>query len=192
MSYIGSSSVRCAVDPASRALSFHGACWTRQGVIFTFSGHDRAPTDLVVVANRRGVFVGGISAGQIAGTTASASGLLDTNTEELEALLIGLRRGDIAKVELQLWDSNVSSLELLGVGELEIACSGLGYTASTGATPVTPIVGSTGTLGAFGWANGKIYFRNDDMPAPTNWYPVELRGAAGTMYIDYSQSGVAL
>lgn len=192
MSTIGTSTVSCVVDPATRVISFRGACWTRQGVTLSLTGHNRAPADLVVVANRKGVFVGGISAGGISGTSGAVSGILDTNTVEMEALLVGLRRRDLAKVTLQLWDSNVASLELLGEGELEIACSGLGYTASTGATPVTPLVGSTGTLGAFGWANGKIYFRNDDIAAPTNWFPVELRGSAGTMYIDYSQPGVAL
>lgn len=192
MSAIGSSIVNCVVDPAGRTISFRGTPWTRQGVTLALTGHGKAPADLVALAFRRGTFVAGISAGGFAGTTAAASGILDTNTEEMEALLVGLRFGDAAPVLIQLWDSNVSSLEMVGAGVLELNTSGPAYSAVTGATPVTPITGSTGTLGAFGWANGKIYFRNDDIAGPANWFPVSLQGSAGSMFIDYSQPGIAL
>lgn len=191
MSSIGSSAVSCVADPASRVLRTRGACWTRQAVTLNLSGHGHAAADLVALAFYKGVFVAGISAGGFSGTTELASGVLDTNMEEFEALLVGLRRGDVLPLEIHIWDSNPASLELVCTGVVEIMVSGPGYTAETGAEPVTPVIGSSGTLGTFGWKDGKTYFRNDDIEGPFNWFPVELRGSAGSMYIDYSAPGVS-
>lgn len=192
MSSIGTSNIAVTVDPVRRTLDFRGSGWTRQAVTFSFAGLPAAPEDLVVVAYRRGVCVAGISAGGITGTAPTGSGAMDTNTTEFETSLVGLRRGDVAYVDILLWNSNPASLELLGVGVLELRCSGAGYSASVGAVPVSPITGSTGTLGGFGWKSGKIYFRNDDIAGPNNWFPVSLQGSAGSMYIDYSAPGEAL
>lgn len=192
MSSIGSSTATVVVDEVRRTMEIRGNNWSRQGVTLNFSGLVSGPTDLVLVAYRKGIFCGGISAGSITGTLPTASGALDTNTEEFELTMVGLRFGDVAPVELQLWNSNAGSLELLGVGTLELKCSGPGYTVSTGATPATPLVGSTGSVGAFGWKDGKTYFRNDDIAGPANWFPVSLQGPAGSMFIDYSQPGEAL
>ncbi len=192
MSGIGTSAADCVVDPSTRAMRIRGNNWSRQAVTLNLSGHDHAPADLVAVVYRRGVQVTGLSAGAFTGTTEAASASLDLNTEELEERMVGLNLRDAVKLELQIWDSNPASLELIGEGFMEIGCSGVGYSAVSSATPAVPIVGSTGTLGAFGWSDGKIYFRNDDVAGPANWFPVSLQGAAGAMFIDFSQPGVAL
>lgn len=192
MSSIGSSTVTAVVDPVKRTIVFTGNNWSRQAVTFSLSGLTCAPGDLVLVAYRKGIFAGGISAGSIGGTMPTGAGALDTNTSEMEQSMVGLTYGDPAKVDIQLWNSNPASLELVARGTLELKCSGPGYTVSTGATPATPLTGSSGTLGAFGWKDGKIYFRNDDIAGPNNWFPVSLQGAAGSMYIDYSAPGESL
>lgn len=192
MSGIGSSVVNCSVDPVNRSFAFYGTCWSRQGISLSLTGHGVAPGDLVVVAYRNGVYVGGISAGSFSGSTSAASGVLDTNTVEMEESLRGFRREDIFDVELQLWNSDPSSLALVARGVLEVKCSGDGYSLATGSTPAVPITGTTGTLGAFGWKDGKIYWRNDEIAGPANWFPLSLQGAAGAMYIDFTQPGVSL
>lgn len=189
---IGASDVTVAVDSSRRVLSFRGNNWTRQVVTLNFTGLPAAPEDLVVVAYRKGVYCGGISAGGVGGDLAAAHGDLDTNTEEFEQSLVGLRFGDIVFADILLWNSNPASLELLGAGVLELRCSGPGYTALVGAAPATPLTGSSGRLGCFGWKDGKIYFRNDDIAGPNNWFPVALHGSAGSMYIDYSAPGESL
>ena len=194
MSAIGTGTVIAVVNKGARALSFYGdAPWSRQAIAFSLSGHSPvAPSDLVVIAYCRGVHVAGIDSGGFSGTVSAAAGSLDTNKVEFNTALIGLRFRDIAAVEIQLWNSNVASLELLGVGVLDLRYGGPTYEMVETATPVTPVVGSSGSVGNFGWMNGKTYFRNDELPAPANWFPVTLQGAAGSMYIDYSQPGEAL
>jgi hypothetical protein len=191
MSSIGTSALTCIVSPDARTLWFDGDNWSRQGLVVTITGHARAPTDLLLAVRRRGILVASLVAGTITGTTALATGTLDTNTVELENSMVGLLQGDVVRLQVELWDTNIASLELIGTGEFELHCSGPLYGASV-AVPVTPLTGSTGSLGNLGWKSGATYWRNDDVPGPNNWFPVTLRGAAGEMFIDYTAPGVSI
>lgn len=183
MSGIGSSALTAVLTRGARSLRLDGDSWHRQELSITLTGHSPAtPENLVMVGYRNGVLVATVAS--FAGTSSSATGTLDTNTEEMEDAFEDISAGAIQNIDLRLWDQ--SSQELIGLGVLELRSTGFTYSDDTGATPVTPVSGTTIIWGKLALYSGKTYLKNDEDGL---WYPFSLKGSGETIHEEYDETG---
>jgi hypothetical protein len=91
-----------------------------------------------------------------AGSDSSCSGTLDLNTSEMEDVMDGVAAGAVREFDLFLYDSDPTSLDLLGLGVLDVQAV-RDYAATV---PVPPISGTTVFIGSFAFYDGKTYIRD--------------------------------
>lgn len=170
---VGTSDCTIVVDRSRKRMYCAGTNWFMQALDLDITGHDYAVGNLLLLAYRGSTIVA--MCDEISGTSADATGILDTATEEMQTAIsdADTQHGEIMKVDLRLWDTN--SLELLAEGSLDIR----GIIGSYTTSPVTPISATTvfwGDLCSFG---GKTYLKNNEDGL---WYPFSLRGTGETVH----------
>lgn len=181
---IGKSPCSIKINRPRRLATIVGNNWSSQELDLTLTGH--SPTDapkIAILVYRGNTLVA--TAGALAGTTSSATGKLDMFTTPAESVFASVPKGEIRSFSLRIWDA-VSTLELIGTGDLAILSSGSQY---PGSTPVPPIPPSTLKIGIFAFYNGLTYGLNS---SDGLYYPISFSGAGEQIHWHYDEAGISI
>lgn len=152
---IGTLSITAALTRSIKRLVFSGdPVWFRKLVTVTLTGSVSTPANLVFLVYRGSTLVALVDG--FTGPDAAAVGSLDTNTAEIETVMDGADEGEIRQFMCYVYDSDPTSLELLGMGTMDILAT-RDYSATA---PIPPISASTVFIGSFAFYNGKTYIRS--------------------------------
>lgn len=163
---VGASTLVLTVTPANKIMFPGSSPWFRQLVSVTVAGAGVAAESLILLAYRRSTLVA-LCVG-MTGTENAATGTLDLNTTELEAVMDGVGDGAVRSLDIYLY--NTATLELVGRGVLNVRGCG----AYTGAgTTVLATVTAPG-----------VYFENID---GVNYFV--LKDASGVVYAKFPAPG---
>lgn len=169
---VGTQNIAIALDQAERRFTISVLPWRRKLLTITLTGHSPAAAgDIAIVGYIRNTLV--VTASAFTGTSASATGTLDLDTDELATAFAGAVHGATRAIDLRIWNGNVSSLELLAYGPLPVHQVALAHASDVGSTPVTPVAASTIVWGNLALYNGVTYVKNNQ---DGWWYPFDLRG----------------
>ena len=166
MSGIGASSLAIAVTRAAKKLVLTGTNWFREDIAVSITGFSPSTAENLVMVVYQGDTL--VVTGQGFTGSTTASGTVETNTEELEVFMDAVPDGAIRTFDVFLWDAQ--SLVMLGSTKWNI----LGVRGYSASTPVTPITGSTVIWGNIAMYNGTTYVKSltDGL-----WYPFALNGS---------------
>ena len=149
---IGTSAVTADISAAIKRVSVSGGpVWYRQLVSVTLSGTAATPANIVFLVYRGITLVALVD-----GFNASYLGLMDTNTSEIGTVLTGSPEGAVNEFTVYAYNSDPTSLELLGFGTMDILTTRDYATPS----PIPPISSTTLFIGCFAFYNGKTYIRS--------------------------------
>jgi len=180
---VGTSTCTVNVKRGMRELDFVGNNWFRQLLNLTVTNASQTAANMTLFAWYGDTLVATGSA--FTGSTSSATGTMDTNTTELEAICKDID-GDV-NIKFLLWDASVGSLELIGRGNIRLMCSGVDY--GTSSSPVSPITGSTVKIGIFAFYNGLTYGLNS---ADSLYYRLTFDGAGETIHWHFEEAGISI
>ncbi len=152
----GTSSLTAAVKPCVKLLGITGGpAWFRNLVTLTLTGFAPSiPANLVLMAYRGEALVALAQA--FTGPDTGATGTLDLNTSEMEAVFEGTPYGAVKEFDLFLYDSSVP--DLLAFGTLDVSAT----RDYQGTAPLPPISSTTLFIGCFAFYAGATYIRSKD------------------------------
>lgn len=149
---VGTSAITATITKNIKRLVVTGdPVWYRQLVSVTLSGTTATPAGIVFLVYRRSTLVALIN-----GFNASYIGSLDTNTAEIGTALTGTNEGALREFDVYAYDTDPTSLELLGMGTLDI----LATRDYSDVAPIPPLSDTTLFIGSFAFYNGKTYIRS--------------------------------
>jgi hypothetical protein len=149
---VGTSSITATLSKSIKRLVVTGdPVWYRQLVGVTLAGSAATPANVVMLVYRQATLVGLVN-----GFNASWLGSLDTNTAEIGTALTGLAEGALRQFDIYAYDTDPTSLELLGMGTMDIQAT-RDYSATA---PIPPLSVSTLFIGSFAFYDGKTYLRS--------------------------------
>ena len=154
---VGTSSIIATLSKSIKRLVVTGdPVWYRQLVGVTLAGCTATPANVVMLVYRQNTLVGLVNGfGAIEGST-SCLGSLDTNTAEIGTALTGLAEGALRQFDIYAYDTDPTSLELLGMGTMDIQAT-RDYSA---VVPIPPLSSTTLFIGSFAFYDGKTYIRS--------------------------------
>lgn len=171
-----------ATQAVKKLVLSGGPAWFRNLVTITLTGHTgHTPGNLILLVYRGSTLVA--YADDFSGSDDSCTGTLDTNTSEMEDFFTGVQPGAIRDFDLFLYDSDSTSLDLLGMGVLEV----LAVRDYAETSPVPPISDTTVFIGSFAFYDGKTYIRSS---ADGKYYEFAAAGSGSTVTESLDTTGI--
>lgn len=153
---VGTSAVAAVITLEIKRVAVSGGpVWYRQLVTATLSGFgSHTPANIVLFIYRLDTLVAIAQAPVDNGATCAFS--LDTNTAEIGTALTGASEGGAREFSVYVYDTDPTSLDLLGMGTMDILAT-RDYSA---VAPIPPLSSSTLFIGSFAFYQGKTYIRS--------------------------------
>jgi hypothetical protein len=181
---VGTSIAAAALTRSIKRLVITGdPIWFRKLVTITLTGSVSTPANLVFLVYRGATLVALVDG--FTGPDAAATGSLDTNTAEIEDAMDGADKGEIRQFSVYVYDSDPTSLELLGMGTMDIYAT-RDYSATA---PIPPLSDTTVFIGSFAFYNGKTYIRSS---TDGLYYEFAAAGSGSTATEALSTTGITI
>ncbi len=179
---VGTASIAAAITRNTREVLFSGdKVWFRKLVSVVTTGYSGAsPSNIVMLVQK-----GGTTVALAQSPTAPCTFSLDTNTAEMEDVMETVADGAIREFDVCFYDTDATSLELLGKGVLKVQ-GNKDYAATA---PIPPLSATTVFIGSFAFYNGKTYLRSS---ADQLYYEFEASGSGDQVTQSLSTVGITI